>query len=79
MQGLPYWGIGVGVPSTSQNFAHPPPPRKIPLTKSQSSPPCKQQFSSYNPIKTVFLAVVIAPDPVIENNRKIILMIISII
>ena len=32
------------------NFYHPPPPL-----------PTKQQFSSYNPIKTTFLAVVIAP------------------
>ena len=49
----------------------------IPPTKSQS--PLKQQFSSYNSIKTAFLAVVIAPAPVIENNKKIILMIISTI
>ena len=41
--------------------------------------PTKQQFSSYNPIKTAFLAVLIATAPVIENNKKIILMIISII
>ena len=41
--------------------------------------PTKQQFSRYNPIKTTFLAVVIAPVPVIKNNKKIILMIISII
>ena len=27
------------------------------------SPPTKQQFSIYNPIKTAFLAVVIAPAP----------------
>ena len=33
-------------------------------TKSQSPPsPTKQQFSSYNPIKTSFLAVVNAPAP----------------
>ena len=48
-------------------------PRKIlptnfysPLTKSQFTPhpppPTKQQFSRYNPIKTAFLAVVIAPS-----------------
>ena len=42
------------------------------------APPSKQ-FSSYNPMKTAFLAVVIAPAPVIENNKKIILMIISVI
>ena len=45
----------------------------------KSIPPPKQQFSSYNPIKTAFLAVVIAPAPVIENNKKIILMTISVI
>ena len=45
----------------------PPPPIKIPLsrllrlTKYQS--PTKQQFSSDNPIKTEFLAVVIVPVP----------------
>ena len=51
-----------------------------PTTKSQSPlHPTKQKFSSYNPIKTAFLAVVLAPAPVIENNKKIILIIISII
>ena len=54
--------------------------RESPHHQSQSPlRPTKQQFSSYNPIKTAFLAVVIATAPVIENNKKIILMIISII
>ena len=30
---------------------------------TKSHIPTKQQFSSYNPLKTAFLAVVIAPDP----------------
>ena len=42
------------VDSPNQNF--------IPPTKSQP-PPTKQQFSSCNPIKTAFLALVIAPAP----------------
>ena len=74
MQGFPYWGDGGGSPPPSKNlFIPPPPPPKVNL------PLPKQQFSSYSPIKTTFLAVVIAPAPVIENNKKIILMIISII
>ena len=60
----------------SQRFAYSPPPRKITLppvdslsTKflcsaaTTSHTPTKQQFSSYNPIKTAFLDVVIAPAP----------------
>ena len=66
----------VGVHYNSQRFAYSPPPRKItppPVdslsTKflfsaaTKSHTPTKQQFSSYNPIKTAFLAVVIAPAP----------------
>ena len=41
--------------SPTNKFLSPPP--KV------NSPPTKQQFSSYNPIKTAFLAVVIAPAP----------------
>ena len=43
-----------------------PPPRKIPHPPTYHifiPPPTKQQFSSYNPIKTAFLAVAIAPAP----------------
>ena len=36
----------------------------IPPTKSQP-PPTKQQFSSCKPIKTAFLALVIAPAPLL--------------
>ena len=58
----------------------PPPAENVLIPPYQKSiPPLKQQFSSYKPIKTAFLAVVIAPAPVIENNKKIILMIISVI
>ena len=66
----------MGVHYNSQRFAYSPPPRKItppPVdslsTKflfsaaTKSHTPTKQQFSSYNPIKTAFLAVVIAPAP----------------
>ena len=65
----------MGVHNNSQRFAYSPPPRKItpPLVDSlstklfpaatKSHTPTKQQFSSYNPIKTAFLAVVIAPAP----------------
>ena len=42
-------------PPTSQLFAHFP--------HQESIPPTTQQFSSYNPIKTEFLAVVNAPAP----------------
>ena len=56
------WG---GVPSTSPKFAHPPTPlpRQIYIPQPKVNPPIKQQLSSYNPIKTAFLAVVIAPAP----------------
>ena len=66
----------VGVHYNSQRFAYSPPPRKItpPPVDSLSTKflcsaattshtPTKQQFSSYNPIKTAFLDVVIAPAP----------------
>ena len=64
-QGFPYWGV----PTTSRKFAHPP-WRKITPTKFLSPPlplPTKQQFSSYNPIKTTFLAVAIASAPFCFN------------
>ena len=48
IQGFPYWGMGRVVPPPVKNLLIPP-------TKSQSS--------SYNPIKTAFLAVVNAPAP----------------
>ena len=42
-------------------FAHPPHLEKSPTTKFLSTPPTKQQFLSYNPMKTAFLDVVIVP------------------
>ena len=72
---FPYWEDG-GVYYSSQKFSFSPLPRKItpptsrlPLhqifvpRRHQSHTPTKQQFSSYIPIKTAFLAVVIAPAP----------------
>ena len=52
------WGMGEGEspPSTSQKFANSPHQKSTPA-------PTKQQFSSHNPIKTAFLAVVNAPAP----------------
>ena len=46
----------------AENLLIPPPPRTIP-PPSNVNPSTKQQFSSYNPIKTAFLAVVIVPAP----------------
>ena len=53
-------GMG-GVPP----LGPPPPTTKFlfPPTKSQFPHPTKQQFSSYNTIKTAFLAVVVALAP----------------
>ena len=56
-------------PSTSQNLVHFTPPGKILLPPTMKflspqpkvNPPTKKQSSSYNPIKTAFLAVGIAP------------------
>ena len=65
IQGFSHWGNGERVPPTSLKFVHPPnqekfpPSRLSPLSPSffPSLPPItKQQFSSYNPIKTAFLA-----------------------
>ena len=81
-QGFPYWGV----PTTSRKFAHPP-WRKITPTKFLSPPlplPTKQQFSSYNPIKTTFLAVGIAPAPLVlisyslDTQTMLILILIDI-
>ena len=60
-QGFPYWGV----PLTSQKFANSRPPRIFTAINFYSPPPhpTKQQLSSYNPIKTAFLAVGIAPAP----------------
>ena len=66
-QGFPYWG---NPPPDENLLIAPPPHQKIPPTPSRLPPPkvnspspTKQQFPSYNPIKTTFLAVVIAPAP----------------
>ena len=52
---------------TIGKFAPPPLPKKFPPVDSSAppniNPPTKQQFSSYNPIKTEFLAVVIVLAP----------------
>ena len=52
---FPPGGNGGESPATSQNSPLP--------TKFLSPTTSKQQFSSYNTIKTAFLAVVIAPVP----------------
>ena len=60
---------GGRVPPTSLRFAHPPSLEKEKFLDCPPShqifirPTTKQQFSSYNPIKTAFLAVVIALAP----------------
>ena len=62
------WGES---PPPAQNLLIPPPkkqpptplPRQIYIPQPKVNPPIKQQLSSYNPIKTAFLAVVIAPAP----------------
>ena len=58
IHGFPYWGIGASPPTLVKKFCHSPHQKSTP-----NSPPPKQQFSSYNPIKTAFLAVVNAPAP----------------
>ena len=66
-----------GVPPPAKDLLIPPPPLEQfptpvnpPSNQILSPPPpkvnfspTKQQFSSYNPIKTVFLAAAIAPTP----------------
>ena len=53
-----------GVPPPVENLLIQPHLENFPPTKSQFPPcPTKQQFSSYNLIKTAFLAVAIAPAP----------------
>ena len=49
------------IPSSARALDSLPPPRKMPSINFY--PPTKQQFSCYNPIKTSFLAVVVAPVP----------------
>ena len=78
-QGFPYWEDGGESPHQPKIYSFPLPhlekspqqtlhPIKFlfPSTKSQS-PLTKQQFSSYNPIKTTFLAVAIASAPFCFN------------
>ena len=66
LQGFPYWR---SPPPAENLLTHSPlPPRKIPppnppLPPPKVNPPTKQQCSSYKPIKTAFLAAVIAPAP----------------
>ena len=56
-QGSAYWVVSS--PPVENLLIHPPPlpDEKLP------SPHTKQQFSSYNPIKTALFAVGIAPAP----------------
>ena len=62
-------GIGGISPPLAKNLLIPSFPGKIPPTKflfpsyQRLIPPTTEQFSCYNPIKTSFLAVVIAPIP----------------
>ena len=69
---FPAGGMGA-LPPQAENLLIPP-TRRIPpsrfspyqiyiLPLPKVNPLTKQQFSSYNPIKTVFLAVVTAPAP----------------
>ena len=55
IQGFPYWGMEHESHPHQSKICSFPPPKVI--------PPTKQQFSSYNSIKTGFLAVVNAPAP----------------
>ena len=53
-----------GVPPPVENLLIHPHLQNFPPTKSQFPPcPTKQQFSSFNLIKTAFLAVATAPAP----------------
>ena len=66
-QGFPYWEDGGESPHPPKIYSFPLPPKFLfPSTKSHS-PLTKQQFSSYNPIKTTFLAVAIASAPFCFN------------
>ena len=68
-QGFLYWGHGWGPTPHGQKSTHPSHTRKSPPVDSpqiftpctKGSTPTKYHFSCYNPIKTSFLAVVIAP------------------
>ena len=42
------------------------------------SPPIKQQFSCYNPLKTSFLALVIAPVPSLDTQVILILILVDV-
>ena len=53
-------------PPPAENLLIPPEEKLAPLNFYPPPPlPTKQQFSSYNPIKTTFLAVGIAPAPLV--------------
>ena len=59
MEGFSYMGVeSLPLPAKILFIS---PPRKFPLVDSPTT--TKQKFSSYKPIKTVFLAVVIAVAP----------------
>ena len=53
-----------GCPLPAKNLLIPPQPKKLPpINFYFPQPPTKQQLSSYNAIKTTFLAVGIGPAP----------------
>ena len=59
-------GWGRFPPPAKNLLTPPPPPRKLPPLPKVNlppPPPLTKQFSSYIPIKTAFLAVVIVPTP----------------
>ena len=63
-QGFFYWGDRRNPSPTGQIFTHPSPTRKSPtsrLPSPKAHSPTKKQFSFYNPMKTSFITVVIAP------------------
>ena len=69
-QGFLSWGTmeGGSPPPLAKKFIIPSPTGKVPpppsrLPPQNFYPPSKQQFSCYNPIKTSYLVVVIAPVP----------------
>ena len=76
-QVFPYWEDGGDSPPSPpppkpptalpESFFHFPQPSKMPPIKFLF-PPTKWQFSCYNPIKTLFLAVVVVPVRAYSRN-----------
>ena len=64
IQGFSHWSEwGESPPPPSKNLLIPTHLEKFPPSRLPPPPPTKQQFSSYNLIKTTFLAVAIALAP----------------